>query len=152
VVSGYSGGTVPSPTYDDVSSGDTGHAESVRITFDPTKVSYDQLLDVFFTVAHDPTQLNRQGNDIGAQYRSVVFYTDTAQQRIAESYVERLTKSGRLGRPIVTQIVPLKAFYLAEAYHQDYLAHHPDDPYIVYNDLPKLGELRRHFPALYAGR
>jgi peptide-methionine (S)-S-oxide reductase len=152
VVSGYSGGSVANPTYEDVGSGDTGHAESVRVTFDPAKVSYEQLLEVFFTVAHDPTQLNRQGPDVGTQYRSIVFYADAAQQRAANDYIARLTKSGRFRRPIVTEVVPFRAFYMAEAYHQDYLAHHPDEPYIVYNDLPKLTELRRQRPDLYVGR
>jgi len=152
VVSGYSGGTVASPTYEDVSSGETGHAESVRITFDPAKVSYEQLLEVFFTVAHDPTQLNRQGPDVGTQYRSAIFYSDTTQQRIAEAYIARLTKSGRYRRPIVTQVVPFRAFYMAEAYHQNYLAQHTDQPYIVYNDLPKLDALKQQLPDLYVGR
>ena len=152
VVSGYSGGTVGSPKYEDVSSGDTGHAESVRITFDPSKVSYEQLLDVFFTVAHDPTQRNRQGPDVGTQYRSAIFYMDTAQKRAAEESVARLTKSGRFRRPIVTEVVPFRAFYPAEAYHQNYLEHHRDQPYIVINDLPKLDALKQQRPDLYVGR
>ena len=152
VVSGYAGGTVASPSYEDVSSGETGHAESVRVTFDPEKVSYERLLEVFFTVAHDPTQLNRQGPDVGTQYRSAIFFADTAQQRMAQAYIERLTKSGRYRRPIVTQVVPFRAFYMAEAYHQNYLEHHTDEPYIVYNDLPKLEALKHQLPDLYSGR
>jgi len=152
VVSGYSGGSVASPSYEDVSSGETGHAESVRITFDPAKVSYEQLLEVFFTVAHDPTQLNRQGPDVGTQYRSAIFYADTTQQRVAEATIARLTKSGKYRRPIVTQVVPFRAFYMAEAYHQNYLEHHTDQPYIVYNDLPKLEALKQQRPDLYVGR
>jgi peptide-methionine (S)-S-oxide reductase len=147
--SGYAGGSVPSPSYEQVSSGETGHAESVRVVYDPAQVSYDQLLAVFFTVAHDPTQLNRQGPDQGTQYRSAVFYTGADQRQAAEAYIARLQQANASGRPIVTQVAPLKAFYRAEDYHQHYLAHHPYSPYIVVNDAPKVARLHREFPALY---
>jgi peptide-methionine (S)-S-oxide reductase len=149
VVSGYSGGAAQTAQYERVSSGRTGHAESVRITFDPTQVSYAQLLEVFFSVAHDPTELNRQGPDVGTQYRSAIFYADAAQKHIAEETIARLQASEAFARPIVTQVAPLKAFYAAEAYHQDYLVRHPTQPYIVVNDLPKLVALQRSFPDLY---
>ena len=151
-VSGYAGGSNASPTYEQVSSGATGHAEVVRVVFDPSQVSYEQLLHVFFSVAHDPTQLNRQGPDHGTQYRSAIFYTSDAQKRAAESYVAQLAKAKFFARPIVTQIAPLRAFFEAEAYHQDYMAHNPDAPYIVMHDAPKLEALRRQFPALYRAR
>ena len=147
--SGFAGGAVAKPSYGDVSTGDTGHAESVRVVYDPTQVSYEQLLRVFFLVAHDPTQLNRQGPDVGTQYRSVVFYRDSAQKRAAESYVAQLQQRHAFKRPIVTEIVPLRAFYEAEAYHQNYLEHHPNEPYIVINDAPKLVALRSAMPELY---
>jgi len=146
---GYAGGSLASPSYEQVSSGRTGHAESVRVTYDPAQVTYEQLLQVFFTVAHDPTQKNRQGPDHGTQYRSVVFYADTVQARIARAYVADLTARRVYGAPIVTEIVPLQAFYEAEAYHQHYMARHPDAPYIVYNDAPKVQHLRDALPALY---
>ena len=149
---GYAGGSVPSPSYDQVSSGATGHAESVRVTYDPSQITYHQLLEVFFTVAHDPTQLNRQGPDHGTQYRSVVFYSDTAQRRVVEAYVADLASRNVFAKPVVTQIVPLGAFYEAEAYHQHYMARHPKALYIVYNDAPKVANLRREFPALYRER
>jgi peptide-methionine (S)-S-oxide reductase len=149
VVSGYSGGAAQTAQYERVSSGRTGHAESVQITFDPTQVSYAQLLEVFFSVAHDPTELNRQGPDVGTQYRSAIFYADAAQKHIAEETIARLQASEAFARPIVTQVAPLKAFYAAEAYHQDYLVRHPTQPYIVVNDLPKLVALQRSFPDLY---
>ncbi|MHB8742309.1 MAG: peptide-methionine (S)-S-oxide reductase MsrA [Sulfuricaulis sp.] len=149
VVSGYSGGGADTAHYDQVSRGDTGHAESVRIRFNPAQVSYQQLLQVFFNVAHDPTQLNRQGPDDGSQYRSAIFYTDAAQQKIAQNYIQQLTAAHTFSAPIVTQVVPLRKFYPAEGYHQNYLALHPDQPYIVFNDLPKLEQLRKKFPALY---
>jgi peptide-methionine (S)-S-oxide reductase len=149
VVSGYSGGDVKSPDYETVSSGRTGHAESVKITFDPSKVTYSQLLRVFFSVATDPTELNRQGPDEGTQYRSVIFYSDDAQKQIALAYIDQLNKAGVFRAPIVTQVVPFEHFYLAEAYHQNYLELHPDNPYIVYNDLPKLRALKKEFPGLY---
>jgi peptide-methionine (S)-S-oxide reductase len=147
--SGYAGGSVPSPSYEQVSSGETGHAESVRVVYDPAQVSYDQLLAVFFTVAHDPTELNRQGPDQGTQYRSVVFYTAEDQRQAAEAYIARLHQANASGRPIVTQVAPLKAFYRAEDYHQHYMAHHPYSPYIVVNDAPKVARLHSEFPALY---
>ena len=149
VVSGYSGGAAQTAHYEIVSTGRTGHAESVRITFDPAQISYAQLLKVFFSVAHDPTELNRQGPDEGTQYRSAIFYASAAQKKIAEATIAALGAAGAFSRPIVTQVVPLQAFYPAEAYHQDYLAHHPTQPYIVFNDLPKLAALQRDFPNLY---
>jgi peptide-methionine (S)-S-oxide reductase len=148
-VSGFAGGTMTSPSYEDVSSGATGHAESVQVVYDPGAITYAQLLQVFFTVAHDPTQLNRQGPDVGTQYRSAVFYRNAAQQKAAESYVAQLAQARTYPKPIVTQIVPLAAFYPAEAYHQNYMALHPDQPYIVYNDAPKVVRLKQEFPALY---
>ncbi len=149
VTSGYSGGTIAAPAYEQVSSGETGHAESVKITFDPAQISYEQLLKLFFSVVHDPTQLNRQGPDIGSQYRSVIFYTDDEQKRLAEAYLSQLDRTKLFPRPIVTQVMPLKAFYDAEAYHQDYARFHPDDPYIIFNDEPKIKQLRQLFPDLY---
>ena len=149
VVSGYSGGSAGTAKYDRVSSGSTGHAESVRITYDPSHVTYGQLLKVFFSVAHDPTELNRQGPDTGTQYRSAIFYTNDEQKRIAEAYIAQLQAAHAFSRPIVTQVTPLKAFYEAEAYHQDYLVRHPNQPYIVINDLPKVVNLQRQFPTLY---
>lgn len=149
VVSGYSGGAAATAQYEKVSTGTTGHAESVRIEYDPSKVSYGQLLEVFFSVAHDPTELNRQGPDVGNQYRSVIFYTDAEQKKLAQDYIANLTRKGVYAHPIVTQVVPLVHFYPAEAYHQNYCALHPDNPYIAYNDLPKLTELQRRYPDLY---
>lgn len=149
VKSGYSGGEAKTAKYDLVSEGDTGHAESVKVTFDPTKVTYNQLLTVFFSVAHDPTQLNRQSPDSGTQYRSAIFYGNEEQKTLALSYIDSIEKSKALSKPVVTQVVPLKAFYEAEAYHQDYLAHHPDQPYIVINDAPKVADLKKRFPDLY---
>ena len=148
-VSGYAGGTTKSPSYEDVSSGSTGHAESVQVVYDPARISYEKLLEVFFSVAHDPTQLDRQGPDRGTQYRSAIFYRSADQRRAAMAYVDGLRKAKTFTAPIVTQIVPFAAFYVAEDYHQDYMVHHPDQPYIVYNDAPKVAELRRRFPALY---
>ena len=148
-VSGYAGGKARSPSYEDVSSGTTGHAESVLVVYDPARISYDQLLQVFFTVAHDPTQRDRQGPDVGTQYRSAVFYRSAAQREAAERYIARIQSAGLYRAPIVTEVAPLDAFNPAEAYHQDYLLHHPYQPYIVINDAPKLEELRRQFPALY---
>jgi peptide-methionine (S)-S-oxide reductase len=150
--SGYSGGASKTAEYELVSNGDTGHAESVKITYDPSQITYGQLLRVFFSVAHDPTQLNRQGPDTGTQYRSSIFYGSDEQKRIAEAYIAQLDKAKAFPRPIVTQVVALKAFYPAEAYHQDYAAHHPDSPYIVYNDAPKVANLRQQFPDLYTGK
>jgi len=147
--SGYSGGSVASPGYEDVSSGTTGHAESVKITFDPSQVSYGQLLKVFFSVAHDPTELNRQGPDTGTQYRSVIFYANDEQKHIAEAYIAQLEQAKSFRKRIVTQVVPLKAFYEAEAYHQNYATLHPDNPYIAVNDAPKVEHLREQLPTLY---
>jgi peptide-methionine (S)-S-oxide reductase len=150
VVAGYAGGSAATAHYEVVSAGRTGHAESVKITFDPAKISYSDLLRIFFSVAHDPTQLNRQGPDEGTQYRSVIFYANENQKQIALAYIDQLNKAKAFQKPIVTQVVPLKAFYPAEAYHQNFLALHPDNPYIVYNDLPKLRKLRKQFPTLSA--
>ena len=149
VTSGYAGGDAATAHYELVSTGTTGHAESVRVRFDPTRVSYQQLLQVFFSVAHDPTQLNRQGPDVGSQYRSAIFYTDPQQQQIAKGYIDQLTDAHIFPAPIVTQVAPLNQFYPAEAYHQNYLALHPHQPYIVFNDMPKLEQLRRQLPTLY---
>ena len=147
--SGYSGGSSTTAEYEVVSTGQTGHAESVEVTFDPAQVSYGQLLKVFFSVAHDPTQLNRQGPDTGRQYRSVIFYTNDEQRHIAEAYIVQLRQASSFPRPIVTEVVPLKAFYAAEAYHQNYATLHPDNPYIARNDAPKVEHLRQQFPDLY---
>jgi peptide-methionine (S)-S-oxide reductase len=149
VVSGYSGGRAATAEYEVVSTGATGHAESVEITYDPSQVSYSELLRVFFTVAHDPTELNRQGPDTGTQYRSAIFYASEDQKQTAIAAIDQLNKAKVFSAPIVTQVVPLQAFYPAEEYHQNFLAHHPDYPYIVYNDLPKLRKLQQQFPALY---
>jgi peptide-methionine (S)-S-oxide reductase len=149
VVSGYAGGDAETAHYDLVSDGATGHAESVRIGFDSSQVTYLQLLQVFFNVAHDPTQLNRQGPDVGSQYRSVVFYLNEEQRQTALSYIQQLTAMRTFSSAIVTQVVPLQQFYPAEEYHQNFLAMHPDYPYIVINDLPKLERLRKRFPELY---
>ncbi len=148
VVSGYSGGGKTTAHYEMVSTGLTGHAESVEITFDPSKISLQQLLGVFFLVAHDPTQVNRQGPDVGSQYRSVVFYEDDSQKQIVQAYIKQLTDAKVFDAPIATQILPLQAFYPAEAYHQHYVARNPDNPYVVYEDLPKLAHLREKFPNL----
>jgi peptide-methionine (S)-S-oxide reductase len=149
VISGYSGGAAKTANYEAVGNGDTGHAEAVEITFDPSLVSYEQLLEVFFSVAHDPTELNRQGPDTGTQYRSAIFYTNDEQKRLAESYIAELTSAKVFNRPVVTQITVLNTYYKAEDYHQDYLAHHPNQPYIVINDQPKVENLRKLFPELY---
>ncbi len=149
VESGYAGGNAATAHYEQVSDGNTGHAESVRVRFDPEKVSYQQLLEVFFSVAHDPTQLNRQGPDTGSQYRSAIFFTSAEQQKIAQGYIQKLTAARIFPDPIVTQVVPLLQFYPAEDYHQNFLALHPNKPYIVINDLPKVEHLRKQFPALY---
>jgi peptide-methionine (S)-S-oxide reductase len=147
--SGYAGGMLANPSYEDVSSGTTGHAESVKIVYDPSQITYGQLLQIFFSVAHDPTQFNRQGPDEGTQYRSIIFYANEEQKRIAAAYIAQLDGAKILPGKIVTQVVPLKAFYTAEEYHQNYLALHPRQPYIVYNDLPKLENLKKDFPDLY---
>jgi peptide-methionine (S)-S-oxide reductase len=150
--SGYSGGASNTADYERVSNGDTGHAESVKIVFDPSQITYGQLLRVFFSVAHDPTQLNRQGPDTGSQYRSIIFYDSDEQKRIAEAYIAQLDKARVFPHAIVTQLAPLKAFYSAESYHQDYAKHHPHDLYIVYNDAPKVVHLQQQFPELYTGK
>ncbi|BAN36416.1 peptide methionine sulfoxide reductase [Sulfuricella denitrificans skB26] len=149
VVSGYAGGSEATAHYAQVSDGDTGHAEAVRVRFNPEQVSYQQLLQVFFSVAHNPTELNRQGPDTGSQYRSAIFHTSVEQQKMAQSTIQQLTAARTFSRPIVTQVVPLQQFYPAEAYHQNYLALHPTQPYIVIHDKPKLEQLRKQFPALY---
>jgi peptide-methionine (S)-S-oxide reductase len=149
VVSGYAGGAANTAQYETVSTGTTGHAESVQVTYDPTKVSYDDLLKVFFFVAHDPTELNHQGPDTGTQYRSSIFYENDAQKKMANDYIAQLDQKHAFADPIVTKVVPLTGFYPAEDYHQNYLELHPDQPYIVYNDLPKLEALQKDFPALY---
>jgi peptide-methionine (S)-S-oxide reductase len=148
-ISGYAGGATVAPSYEQVSSGNTGHAESVQVIYDPAKITYEQLLQVFFTVAHDPTQLNRQGPDWGTQYRSIAFYRNAEQQKAIESFIGELSHSGKYAKPIVTQVVALKAFYPAEGYHQGFMAKHPTNPYIVVNDAPKVDHLQREFPALY---
>ena len=150
--SGYTGGSVKNPDYETVSGGRTGHAESVQIVYDPSQVTYGELLRVFFSVAHNPTELNRQGPDSGTQYRSVIFYGDDEQKKIAEAYVAQLDQAGAFKRKIVTQVVPLKAFYPAEAYHQDYATRHPNQPYIAFNDVPKVENLKRFFPELWVGK
>jgi len=150
--SGYSGGSVPSPDYEQVSSGETGHAESVQIVYDPSQVTYGELLRVFFSVALDPTEVNRQGPDEGTQYRSVIFYGNDEQKHIAEAYIAQLNQAKVFSKAIATQVVPLKAFYPAEGYHQNYATVHPNDPYIVYNDAPKVANLRKEFPDLYSGK
>jgi peptide-methionine (S)-S-oxide reductase len=149
VVSGYSGGQASTAEYEEVSTGSTGHAESVQVTYNPDQVSYQDLLAIFFNVAHDPTELNRQGPDTGAQYRSAVFYMDPSQQQAAQRYIDKLDRDKAFQQPIVTQVVPLKAFYPAEEYHQNFFERHPDNPYIVFNDLPKLDTLKEKYPQLY---
>jgi len=151
VVSGYSGGSALTAHYAVVGTGQTGHAEAVRVVYDPKVVSYGQLLKVYFSVAHDPTQLNRQAPDVGTQYRSEIFAASAQQQTLANAYIAQLTAAKTFAAPIVTRIEPLKAFYPAEAYHQDYLRLHPNAPYIVYNDAPKLVHLKQMFPQLYKG-
>ncbi|HEY5415272.1 MAG TPA: peptide-methionine (S)-S-oxide reductase MsrA [Gemmatimonadaceae bacterium] len=148
-VSGYAGGTKEQADYETVSTGTTGHAESVKVTFDPTKVSLEKLLQVFFSVAHDATQLNRQGPDVGPQYRSAIFFADEEQARVARAYIDQLTKAKVYSRPIVTQVVKLQGFYPAEEYHQNFAERNPTYPYIVYNDAPKVVNLKKQFPELY---
>jgi len=148
-VSGYAGGAKETARYEKVSGGDTGHAEAVEVTYDPKTVSLGELLRVYFSVAHDPTQLNRQGPDAGAQYRSTIFVANAEQEKTARNYIAQLSDSKAFFAPIVTTLEPLTAFYPAEAYHQDYLLRHPAQPYIVYNDLPKIDDLKRLFPSLY---
>ena len=149
VVSGYAGGSAATANYETVSTGTTGHAESVQITYDPSQVSYAQLLRIFFSVAHDPTEPNRQGPDIGPQYRSAIFYTSEDQKETALAYITQLTKAKVFPKPIVTQVVALPAFYPAEEYHQNFLARHPNYPYIVFYDMPKLRSLQERFAGVY---
>jgi peptide-methionine (S)-S-oxide reductase len=150
--SGYAGGTVAKPDYEEVSSGQTGHAESVKVVFDPSKVSFADLMRVFFSVVHDPTQLNRQGPDVGTQYRSAIFYATDEQRDMAEAYIAQLRMSHLYAKPIVTQVQKLKAFYRAEDYHQDYAELHPDQPYIAINDAPKVANLKKAFPTFYTDK
>jgi peptide-methionine (S)-S-oxide reductase len=149
VLSGYAGGDKATAEYETVSGGRTGHAESVEITFDPQEVSYGEVLQIFFSVVHDPTQLNRQGPDAGTQYRSNIFYADASQQKIAEAYIAQLNQARVFHGTIVTRVDAQRGFYPAEGYHQDYLINNPDDPYIVYNDLPKIKNFKRVFPGFY---
>ena len=152
VLAGYAGGDRSSAQYETVSSGTTGHAESVKIVFDPAKISYGQILQIAFSVVHNPTQLNRQGPDVGTQYRSAIFYADDTQKHIAEAYIRQLNESHAFARPIVTRVDPLKGFYEAENYHQDYLMHNPTVPYIAMFDVPKIQNFKRVFPELYNDR
>jgi peptide-methionine (S)-S-oxide reductase len=152
VLAGYAGGEKSTAQYEVVSSGRTGHAESVKITFDPAVISYGQLLQIAFSVAHDPTQLNQQYPDVGTQYRSSIFFADEDQKRIAQAYISQLDQAHVFARPIVTRVDPLKGFYAAENYHQDYLIHNPTQPYIAMYDVPKIENLRRTFPELYRGQ
>ena len=149
---GYSGGSASTAQYETVSTGQTGHAESVRVVYDPSQVSFGQILKVFFSVAHDPTELNRQGPDEGTQYRSVIFFSSEDQHRVARAYIDQLNAAKVFSEPIVTQVVALRAFYPAESYHQDYAEHHPNEPYIAFNDLPKLEHLKQTLPELYVGK
>jgi peptide-methionine (S)-S-oxide reductase len=148
-VSGYAGGSKATAKYPVVSSGTTGHAESVQVTFDPRQISYGRILQIYFSVAHNPTELNRQGPDEGTQYRSAIFFANPEQQRVAQAYIAQLDKAGTFKQPIVTQLTEFSAFYPAEAYHQDYATMHPENPYIYYNDLPKVENLKQLFPDLY---
>ena len=147
--SGYTGGEASTAHYEMVSDGNTGHAESVSVVYDPAQISYGELLRVFFSVAHDPTEVNRQGPDTGTQYRSMISFANPEQKRIADAYIQQLNNAKIFTHPIATQVVPLKGFYPAEAYHQDYAAHHPNDPYIYFNDAPKVEHLKKQFPELY---
>ena len=149
--SGYSGGAASTAHYEVVSTGSTGHAESVQIVFDPSQISYGQILMIFFSVGHNPTELNYQGPDYGTQYRSSIFYSNDQQKKIAEAYIAQLSAAKIYSHPIVTQVVPLQTFYPAEAYHQDYLKHHSYEPYIMINDLPKIASLKKQLPAFYRG-
>jgi peptide-methionine (S)-S-oxide reductase len=149
VAAGYSGGAAGSAQYEEVSTGTTGHAESVQITFDPGVISYGGILRIYFSVAHDPTELNRQGPDSGTQYRSDIFYANAEQQKVAQSYLSQLTHAHVFSAPIVTRVDRLAGFYPAESYHQDFLIHNPDYPYIVWNDLPKIANLKSLYPAMY---
>jgi peptide-methionine (S)-S-oxide reductase len=152
VLAGYSGGDKATAEYQKVGTGRTGHAESIQITFDPAVVSYADILQVFFSVAHDPTQLNAQSPDTGTQYRSQIFFADDSQQQIALAYIAQLEQAHAFRAPIVTRVDPLKGFYPAEAYHQDFLVRNPRYPYIVYNDLPKIANLKREFPQIYVDK
>jgi len=152
VVSGFSGGAKDTAHYERVSEGDTGHAESVKITYDPSVVTYGQLLKIYFAVAHDPTELNFQGPDHGTQYRSAIFYANDDQKRVAEAYIKQLDDAHIYRRAIVTQVTPLKGFYAAESYHQQYLDHNPNNPYIMINDMPKIAALKKEFPELCSRR
>ena len=152
VIAGYAGGEKSTAFYERVSSGDTGHAESVKITFDPAAISYGQILQIAFSVVHDPTQLNRQGSDVGTQYRSSIFYADDTQKHIAEAYISQLEQAHAYPRPIVTRVDALRGFYPAEDYHQDYLIHNPTQPYIAMYDLPKIENFKKTFPELYRGQ
>lgn len=147
--SGYSGGSAKAAEYEIVSTGMTGHAESVKVVWDPSKITFGQLLKVYFSVVHDPTELNRQGPDEGTQYRSSIFYSNDEQKRIADAYIAQLGQAKVFPHKIVTQVVALKGFYPAEGYHQNYATLHPDNPYIRYNDLPKVDHLKQNFPNLY---
>ena len=147
--SGYAGGSADTAQYYTVASGQTGHAESVRVTYDPSQITYGQLLKVFFAVAHDPTELNRQGPDVGTHYRSAIFYGNEEQKQIAASYIKQIDEARVFENKIVTQVAPLKDFYKAEDYHQNYLVNHPNEPYIVYNDMPKLASLKKQLPELW---
>jgi len=146
---GYAGGSAKTATYDQVTTETTGHAESVRVVYDPSKITYGQLLSIFFSVAHDPTQLNRQGNDVGTSYRSAIFYTSEDQRKISMAYIAQLDAAHVFPKPIVTQLTPLLGFYDAEGYHQDYALHHPDNPYIQVCDRPKIEALKQQFPELF---
>jgi peptide-methionine (S)-S-oxide reductase len=148
-VSGYAGGAKDTARYNVVSMGNTGHAESVQVTYDPKQISYGRILQIYFSVAHDPTELNRQGPDEGTQYRSAIFFANPEQQQVAQSYIAQLDKAGTFKQPIVTQLTKYDAFYPAEAYHQDYATMHPENPYIYYNDLPKVENLKKLFPEVY---
>lgn len=146
---GYAGGSADTATYDQVTTETTGHAESVRVVYDPSKITYGQLLRIFFSVAHDPTQLNRQGPDAGTSYRSAIFYSNEEQRKISVAYIAQLDAAHVFAKPIVTQVVPLTGFYDAESYHQDYALHHPDNPYILVCDRPKVEALKAQFPELF---
>ena len=150
--SGYSGGSAKTAQYEAVCSGRTGHAEAVEVVFDPSQITYGQVLKIFFAIAHNPTELNRQGPDTGTQYRSAIFYTSDEQKRIAEAFMEQINQAKAFSRPIVTQLTPLDAFYPAEEYHQDYAEQHPENMYIVINDMPKVANLRKAFPSLFVER
>jgi peptide-methionine (S)-S-oxide reductase len=146
---GYSGGSAATATYEQVGQENTGHAESVKVVFDPSKITYGRLLQIFFSVVHDPTQLNRQGPDVGSSYRSVIFYTSEEQQKISKDYIAQLDAAKVFKKPIVTEVVPLKGFYDAEAYHQDYAFYNPNNPYIMVCDRPKVDALKQQFPDLF---